>query len=491
MDTQVVIAGAGPVGLFLAGELRLAGVSVLVVDPLAEPSPHSKGLIVHPRTVEVLASRGLLEPFLSEGITMPSGHFAALPSRLDYGPLGTDFPFVLSVPQTRTEKLLGDNASRLGVELRRRHRVTGFDEREREIAVTIEGPDGSYEVRADYLVGCDGANSTVRAAAGIDYVGTTSTVIDWLGDVSLDNPPDTVPYATFSGKGAVMLVRMPGGVFRFVGGTPRSVTTDWLGELTFEEFRANIISVTGSDFGMHSPTWLSRYGNASRIASSYAQGRVLLAGDAAHQHMPTGGVGLNLGVQDAMNLGWKLAAVLNGWAPDGLLAGYHDERHQVGEAVLEITQAQTALMSNYSPDGLRLRDVISSMIETMPEFSFTLAERISGLGVHYPPADPDAHPLTGRRVPNLGGTLFDSLNSGRYVLLEFNGSVGEVTHPWLITRSVARGELPPEWAGVDAALVRPDGYLAWAGAAGDARAAVAATSTATVARQTEPVTAVR
>ena len=491
MNTQVVIAGAGPVGLFLAGELRLAGISVLVLDPLAERSPHSKGLIVHPRTVEVLASRGLREPFLAEGITMPSGHFAALPDRLDYRALDTDFPFVLSVPQARTEELLWDNASRLGVELRRGHRVTGFDEREQEIAVAIEGPDGPYQVHADYLVGCDGASSTVRNAAGIDYPGTASSVLNWLGDVSLDNPPDPVPYAAFNDRGHVMLVRMPGGAFRFVGGTPAGNTTQRPGEFTFEQFRAEVVSITGTDFGMHSPSWLSQFGNASRVAASYVKGRVVLAGDAAHQHMPAGGVGLNLGVQDAMNLGWKLGAVLNGWAPEGLLAGYHDERHPVAEAILEITQAQTALFSNYSPDGLRLRAVLSSAIGTVPEFNFTLAQRMSGLGIHYAPTDPRAHPLTGRRVPNLGGVVFDALAAGRYLLLDLTGSIGAVEHPWLITRSGPIGELPQDWTGVEAALVRPDGYLAWAGAARDARAAVDATRAETVGRRAEPAATTR
>ncbi|WP_371100926.1 FAD-dependent monooxygenase [Streptomyces sp. PU_AKi4] len=466
MNYQVVVAGAGPVGLWLAGELRRAGVTVAVIEPRAERDPRSRALTVHPRTIETFASRGVHEPFVSEGIPLPGGHFGVLDSRLDFRRLPSPFPYTLAMPQERTEALLEGQAAGLGADIRRGHEVTGFTEHPDHIAVHTTGPHGPTTLRAAYLVGCDGAHSTVRTAAGIDYPGTPSTVLGWLGDVILDQPP--VPgYSYFGPAGTLMAVPMPGGLHRLVGITPRDLTTTWPGDLTLEELRENVSSMAGTDFGMRDPVWLSRYGNATRLADRYRKGRVFLAGDAAHQHFPAGGVGMNVGIQDAANLAWKLAATLSGWAPEGLLDTYHAERHPVGADLTATSRAQVALMTAFTPEGLDLRGLLARLITTLPDLNDRLAAQVSSLAVTYPPTTPDAHPLTGTRAPDLtlGDTgLFALLRADRHLLLDLTGSdrLAGYTRAGLHIHTATPYQPPADFADVRAILVRPDGHIAWA-----------------------------
>ncbi|WP_435120110.1 FAD-dependent monooxygenase [Amycolatopsis thermoflava] len=458
MTKKIVIAGAGPTGLWLAAELRLAGADVTVLEQRAERDPHSKALTIHPRTIEVLASRGVEQPFLAEGIPIPQGHFAVLDDRLDFALLDTDFPITLALLQARTEELLEDLARERGADIRRGHRVTGLTEHPGEVRVAVDGPDGEYTVAAAYVVGCDGTRSTVRAAAGIDFPGTSASVYGWLGDVVLTDPPSAGSYSRATADGLLLAVPLPGGLHRLAGHSPGDVRADHPGELTLDELRAKVTAIAGRDFGMHSPAWLSRFSNASRQATRYRRGRVLLAGDAAHMHMPAGGVGLNVGLQDAMNLGWKLGAVVRGEAPDDLLDTYHDERHPVGAELLEHTQAQTALMTAFTPDGRRLRSLLSTLIAEQPAFARALAERLSGLSVRYP----GAHPLTGTRAPNLkfrDTTLFRLLHAGRPVLLDFRDEPGPAT-PGAIVHHGRPLDDRPDWAALDTALIRPDGHVA-------------------------------
>ncbi|MER6677540.1 FAD-dependent monooxygenase [Streptomyces sp. NPDC000983] len=466
MNYQVVVAGAGPVGLWLAGELRRAGVTVAVIESRAERDPRSRALTVHPRTIETFASRGVHQPFVSEGIPLPGGHFGVLDARLDFRRLPSPFPYTLALPQERTEALLEDQAAALGADIRRGHEVTGFTEHPDHIAVDVTGPHGPSTLQAAYLVGCDGARSTVRTAAGIDYPGTPSTVLGWLGDVVLDNPP-APGYSYFGPAGTLMAVPMPGGIHRLVGVTPRDLTTTWPGDLTLEELRENVIAMTGTDFAMRDPVWLSRYGNATRLADQYRRGRVFLAGDAAHQHFPAGGVGMNVGIQDAANLAWKLAATLNGWAPDGLLDTYHAERHPVGADLTATSRAQVALMTAFTPEGLDLRALLARLITTLPDLNDRLAAQVSSLAVTYPPTTPDAHPLTGTRTPDLtlGGTgLFALLRADRYLLLDLTGSGRLAGHarPALHVHTATPYQPPAQFTDVRAVLVRPDGHIAWA-----------------------------
>lgn len=403
---DVAVVGAGPTGLWLAGELRLGGASVAVLETRQERDPNSKALTIHPRTLEVFDSRGVLEPFLAEGIPIPNGHFAGLPARLDFSALDTPYPFTLVLVQARTEELLEERARRMGATIRRGREVTGLT----EDGVVLSGGE---VVRARHVVGCDGTRSTVRAAAGIDFPGTGPTTWGWLGDVVLDAPPER-GFANIAGPdGGLMIVPLPGGHHRIVGGDPTANRSEWPGELTLDELRATVRRIAGTDFGLRDPVWLSRFSNATRQAVAYRKGNVLLAGDAAHMHFPTGGVGMNVGIQDAHNLGWKLAAVATGQADDTLLDTYHDERHPVGADLLEHTRAQTALMTTFSPEGQALRAVISGLISKAPDMSRELAERLSGLGVAYG---------TGKRVRNLrlpdGSTLFERLRTGEHVVTD-------------------------------------------------------------------------
>ncbi|WP_030765497.1 FAD-dependent monooxygenase [Streptomyces sp. NRRL F-2664] len=454
---MIVIVGAGPVGLWLAAELRLGGADVTVLEDRQEPDPHSKALTVHPRTLELLACRGVVDRFLDEGRRIPDGHFGGLDDRMDFGVLDTPFPYTLALPQARTEALLEEHARAAGARVLRGRRVTGLTRDADGVTVEVAGRP---PLRASYVVGCDGTRSVVRRAAGIAFPGTEATTWGWLGDVVLDDPPPG-PVSVSGPSGGLMVVPLPDGVHRIVGGDPEGNRSDRPGVLTLDELRARVVAISGRDFGLRDPRWLSRFGNATRQAERYRDGRVLLAGDAAHMHFPTGGVGLNVGLQDASNLGWKLAAVAAGEAPDALLDSYHDERHPVGADLLASTRAQTALMTAHSPEGQALRALLSGLVADLPELSRTLAERVSALSVAYPAGR--GHRLAGTRAPDLrlGGTgLFTLLRTGRHVLLDL---VGGIPPAGGVTLHRAPLSVPrADWAGVTAALIRPDGHVAWA-----------------------------
>lgn len=476
---QVIIAGGGPVGLFLARELQIGGVQALVLEAAAVRPQYSKALTVHPRTLEILAMRGIHEQMLEEGLRIPNGHFGVLENRLDFAALDTEFQFTLAYPQVRTEETLERHALDAGAELRKGHRVTNVRQTDDAVTVTIEGPDGSYEESAEYVVGCDGAKSVVRAASGINFPGTVSTVFGFLGDVGLDAPPERIGYSCHGESGTLMVAPLPGGIYRFVGVDPARQAAGGE-ELSFEEFRESVTRIAGTDFGMHDPQWLSRYGNATRQADAYRTGRVLVAGDAAHIHFPTGGVGLNVGLQDAFNLGWKLARTIKDTGSAGLLDTYHHERHPVGQSLLTNSAAQTAVITAFSPEGQGLRTLLNELITTNPAFSVDLAERLSALAVRYPDDSKVAHRLVGSRVPNtdlsgehIGSRLFSLFSMALPVLVNFTED-----HEWTsvaiqgfdaVRTSVDPKNSPAqrEWDSVAAMLVRPDGYVAWASDASD------------------------
>lgn len=466
---DVVIAGAGPVGLWLARELRLAGAGVVVLERATERSPHSKALTMHPRSLEVLAMRGVQKDFLAEGVRIPNGHFGALENRLDFAELDTEFPFTLAQPQVRTEELFEQYALAQDAEIRQGHEVVGIEQDEDSVAVKVSGPKGQYRTWARFVVGCDGAGSAVRKHAGIAFPGMDSSVFGYLGDVALDNPPKEIGFSANNARGSVMVAPLPGGLFRFVGVDPER--QDVAGtELGFEELQRTVSEIAGTDFGMRDPVWLSRFGNATRQAENYRDRRVLLAGDAAHIHFPTGGVGLNVGIQDVMNLGWKLAAHVRGRGGDDLLDSYHDERHPVGEKLLENSLAQTAVLTGFSPEGQALRSLLNQLVADHRDLSDDLARRLSALDVAYPPAIPE-HPLVGRRVPDLAlsdsDSLYSLLHSGRPVLLDTTGSLTASQHSAerddVVIHSVRIDPAEDSaWKRLSALLVRPDGHVAWA-----------------------------
>ncbi|MFG2733768.1 monooxygenase [Streptomyces harbinensis] len=485
MNTDVIVVGAGPTGLMLACELALAGVRTRILERRTEPRRDSRALSLHPRSVELMDQRGLLDRFLPLGRTVPGWHFAGLPTRLDFGALDSRHGYTLLLAQARTEALLEKRAYELGVEISRGHELLSM----RQDGDGVEGetrvPGGGTEtVRGLYAVGCDGGRSVVRQAAGIGFPGTDETLTGMLGDFAVvDARPGTLDAARARG---VIVAPLEGGLTRFVCLDPERIRVSSREPVTLEEFRASLTRLTGSDCGVADPRWLSRFGNATRLAETYRSGRVLLAGDAAHLHFPAAGQGLNTGLQDAMNLGWKLAAAVNGWAPPGLLDSYDGERRPVGRAVTENTEVQTllaelTLITRYERPAAALRELLDQLLG-MAEVNRRLADQVSALGTCYPPADRDADPLVGRRMPDAGLTaagaeatrVYELLTGGRFVLLTPAGdpALGRaVDAGWgsrVTTVTVDTYDAHPDLDGVTEVLVRPDGHVAWATRATDA-----------------------
>src|SRR5215831_11310491 len=465
---DVAVVGGGPVGMWLAAELHRGAVRPVVLERRAERTPYSKALTIYPRTVEQFAMRGLVDRWLTAGTPVPSSHFAILKNRLDFSFLDTRYPFTLFLPQRRTEELLEEHLAELGVPYLRQHAVTGLRQDETGVDLGVDSPEGPTVVRAAYVAGCDGAASVVRAAAGIDFAGTPDTWQTILGDIELTDPPQAPALTLSQPGGSVYMVALGGGRYRLAV-IDHATLYDLTDEpVTFAGLRASALRVAGTDFGMRetSDAWLSRVGNATRQAACYRAGRVFLAGDAAHIHYPAGGQGLNLGLQDATNLAWKLAAEIRGWAPPGLLDSYHAERYPVGLHVIGDSLAQCGLFANPSREGIALRDRFNAIIGAHPSLSRELAVRLSGLAIRYP----GAGQVAGRRVPDLdlrgapAATIFGLLRSAKFVLLNL-GSAAPAPAGFADRLDVVTAELAtdrPEWAGIRAVLIRPDGYVAWA-----------------------------
>ncbi|WP_344067136.1 rifampin monooxygenase [Microbacterium pumilum] len=459
---DVIVVGGGPTGMMLASELRLHDVRVLVSEKDAEPSIAVRSLGLHPRSIEILDQRGLLERFLEHGQQYPGavGRFAGIdkPAPAD---LDTAHGFILGIPQPVTDRLLAERAEELGAEVRRGCEVTGVEQD--DDGVTVELSDGT-RMRSGWLVGADGGRSTVRKLLGIGFPGEPATTEWILGEVEVTVPPDEVARIAQEVRGihrGFGIGPTGGGLYR--GVVPAaSAAEDRSVPPSLEEFRTQLRAYAGTDFGAHSPRWMSRFTDATRLADKYRVGRVLLAGDAAHVHPPLGGQGLNLGIQDAFNLGWKLAADVDGWAPVGLLDTYFTERHPVAADVLTITRAQSELLAP-EPGPQAVRRLLSELMD-LDDVRRFFAEKIAGIGIRY---DFGMGPeLLGRRLRDIRlsrGRLYELCREGRGLLLDQTGSLSVAG--WS-DRVDYVAEVSDELDS-PAMLLRPDGHVAWIGDAQD------------------------
>jgi 2-polyprenyl-6-methoxyphenol hydroxylase-like FAD-dependent oxidoreductase len=474
-EHAVVIAGGGPTGLMLAGELALAGVNVAIVERRASQDlPGSRAGGLHARTIEILDQRGIADRFLSEGQPAQVGQFAGV--RFDVSDIPTRHPYTLGLWQNHIERILAGWVGELPVTMYRGREVTGFAQDDTGVDVALS--DGR-SLRAEYLAGCDGGRSLVRKAAGIEFPGWDPTTSSLIAEVGLAEEPEwgvRHDARGIHGFGRVEYEIRDGEVVYADSGPVRVMVTDGrigsASEPTLRDLSEALIAVYGTDYGIHSPTWISRFSDMTRQAAAYRERRVLLAGDAAHVHAPDGGQGLQVGVQDAVNLGWKLALVVNGTSPESLLDTYHAERHPVAARVLRTTMAHVALRR---PDErtAALRDTIAEILMT-DETRERLAAMMFGLDIHYDLGE--GHPLLGRRMPDVDLVcangplrLFTLLHDARPVFLNFGDPGAFDITPWgdrvrLVDAEYAgKWELPVlgEVTAPNAVLIRPDGYVCW------------------------------
>ena len=488
MDADVIIVGAGPAGLMLAGELGLAGVRPLVLERQARPRETPKASGFNGQIVELLRYRGLLDRVeAASGRSVrpaPSAPFGGI--QLDFSHLADPPMWVVPLPQPQLERLLGDRARELGAVMRRGHDVAGVSQDDAAATADVRGPDGPYRVTARYLVGCDGAHSRVRDTAGIAFPGTTYPEVNRLAQASL---PDSVTRLDDGGLDVPGLGRIRAGFTRTDGGV---FGFGWLGSgdllvqtteddpagsdddapMSLTEFHDSIRRVLGADLPLGEVTRLSRYGFQARQAERYRDGRILLAGDAAHQ-FPATGIGINFGMLDAVNLAWKLAAAIGGWAPSGLLETYHSERHFAGARALLQTQAQVALRRGQDPAGEALRDLFLELLADEQPLR-RLGALIAGTSIRCPAPGPGQHALTGTFAPDLtlhtdqGATSVAGLMpTARPVLLDLadRRDLRETARDWrrrVDIHTAKTGQRP-----ADALLIRPDAQIAWAATTGE------------------------
>jgi 2-polyprenyl-6-methoxyphenol hydroxylase-like FAD-dependent oxidoreductase len=473
---DVLIAGGGPTGLMLAGELALAGVEVVIVERRQTSElMGSRAGGFHSRTIEILDQRGIADRFLAEGqVAQAAGTGNRM---LDVSDFPTRHPYTLGLWQRHIERILAGWVEELAVPTLRRE-VIGFAQDDTGVVVHLA--DGE-QLRTAYLIGADGGRSAIRKAAGIEFPGWEATTSSLIAEVEVTEEPELGTHRTASGLHAFgrleYEIRDGQVVYADWGPVGVMVTEPHVGpnsDPTVRDLSEALIAVCGTDYGIHSPTWISRFTDATRQAAAYRAGRVLLAGDAAHIHHPSGGQGIGLGIQDAVNLGWKLAQVVTGVSPDSLLDTYHAERHPAGARALRQTMAMSALQR---PDAriATVRDLMTELMD-MDEPRRHVAGLLSGLDVHYDLGE--GHPLLGRRMPDLDlvtadGPLrvFTLLHPARPVLLDLGEPGGVDVGPWRDRVQVVDAAYDGPWelpvigavTAPAAVLIRPDGHVAWVG----------------------------
>ncbi|MEV8046880.1 FAD-dependent monooxygenase [Streptomyces griseoluteus] len=463
--TDVLIVGAGPAGLLLASELRLAGVDTVVVERHAQRPDFCRGFNLNARALDLLARRGLAERLVGEGWQVPHAAFSGLPVTLTLAGTHTDHPYSLGIPQTRVEEILEEHALGRGADIRRGHELLALEQDPESVTATVAADDGEYRVRAAYLVGCDGGRSTVRKQADIDFPGTEATRFSLLGDVELADP-EALSFGVTTGPGGSVFVIPRPGYVRIIT-SDRQPPADKDTPVTLDQLQTAVDDALGRHVGLRAARWLTRFGNAARQAAEYVRGRVVLAGDAAHIHPPAGAIGVNVALDDAFNLGWKLAATVRGTAPAHVLDSYHAERHTAGAQVLANTRAQVLL--GEADDRLRpLTDLLTRLADH-PLGNRAFAETITGLDTRYQMCPDADHPWLGRLAPNLALTTGDGrtrlaelLASGRGLLLDLTGgstilasAAGWTDRVDLVTAAC------PDHPELHAILLRPDGHTAW------------------------------
>lgn len=475
-EHEVIVIGGGPTGLMLAGELALAGIDVAIVERRANQDlGGSRAGGLHSRTIEVFDQRGIADRFLAEGKKVQVAGFAA--TKLDIGDFPTRHPYGLGLWQKHIERILAGWIAELPVTFHREREFVGFAQDEQNVDIALSNGE---HLKARYLVGCDGGRSTVRKAAGIAFPGWEPTMSALLAEVEMDEEPPLGLRRTPSGTHALGKVEYDirdGDVVYGKGGTVGVMLTEsaiGTREPTLRDLSEGLIAVYGTDFGARDPSWITRFTDTTRQAAAYRSGRVLLAGDAAHVHSPIGGQGLNMGVQDAVNLGWKLAQVIRGISPDDLLDTYHAERHPVAARVLRDTMAQVAL-SRTDDRTEAARDIVTELLGA-EESRRRFAARMSGLDIRYDFGE--GHPLLGRRMPDLdivtdrGATrVYALLHDARPVLLNFGREDTTPFHPGIERIRTIDAAYDGAWELPDAGavpspkavLIRPDGYVAWVG----------------------------
>lgn len=482
--STVLVVGAGPTGLTLAATLAEAGISVRIIDRRPQRSPWSRAFGLMPRTLELLHLRGQAEPFVEAGLPCRLAPIGDLRGHLDYEHLDSPFPYILILPQQRTEDLLEAWAVKSGAQLSRGVALTGLRQDANGVDVTLSDNAVTWEERVDVVVGCDGVQSSVRGLLGIPFAGRSYEQSLVIADVHLADAPDPPVYAQIAPRGMVATYPFGDGTYRLIvlDRTRMGVPLDE--PVTLEELSASCLAITGRDFRPHDAVWLSRFRSSQRQAARYRAGRVLLAGDAAHTHIPSGGQGLQVGIQDAFNLSWKLAAHLAGWAPPGLLDSYERERHPVATDTLRKTDLAFRFETSNAPGTAGIRRLIAQAMH-IPALQVPVMEQFAGLTLRYDRgAGQRRDRMIGRRLPetsvrNADGehALSGLFHEGRYVLIDQSaaGSAARTAdHGWADRVRTVSGKVPPRRSWPEVVLARPDGYVAWGGRATEDAALTAA-----------------